>query len=189
MSMIKTVLANLFAPDRSRNPGDRVPAPPILRGLLVHDAALCTGCGTCAHVCAPGAITVDPEGTTAISWNWFSGACSYCGLCEIWCPSRAIALEAAPPSSADHGHEVRLRDVTPLVACPRCGRAHVPLPESMQADMLRGSLEGTAAAEKDLCEDCRRRMSSTRIRDAFVGPSGDGGTGGVAQPKAREVRS
>jgi len=169
MGMLQIVFANLFAPSRTDTPDTRRAAPPALRGHLVHDVTLCTGCGTCAHVCAPKAITVAAEGETAIGWDWFSGSCSYCGLCAQWCPSRAIALEAVPPADVDHDAEVRLHDVIPLVPCSRCGRPHVPMPDPVQAELLRGSLDGRAFEEKDLCEDCRRRMSSARIRDAFVG--------------------
>lgn len=179
MTMIRAVLANLFAPSRSRAPTDRVPAPPELRGLLLHDAGLCTGCGTCAHVCAPKAITVAADGDRAMVWEWYSGACSYCGLCAIWCPSRAIALEPAAPETADRGSEIRIVDETPLVPCSRCGRPHVPMPQAMQAEMLCGPLEGVAADEREFCEDCRRRTSSARIRDGFLG---------AAAPRAGEGR-
>lgn len=188
MSMLQTVLANLFAPTRSSTPDVRRPAPPALRGHLVHDVTLCTGCGTCAHVCAPKAITVAPIDDRAIGWDWYSGACSYCGLCEIWCPTHAIALEAAAPAATDHDAEMRLHDETALVACGRCGRPHVPMPQILQEEMLRGALEGTALAEKDLCEDCRRRTSGTRIRDAFMGVPRVLPATGVAAPHAEEVK-
>lgn len=172
MSMLQTVLSNLFAAARTRAPGDQPSVPANLRGFLAHEAALCTGCGTCAHVCAPAAITVTREGDRSLNWTWFSGACSFCGLCETWCPTHAIVLENAVADAAERGDQVRLRDEIALVPCPRCGRAHVPLPEVLQADMLRGPLAGAALAEKDLCEDCRRRRTSERIRDGFLGPKG-----------------
>lgn len=170
MSMLRTVLGNLFAGSRTLAPDDHPPAPARLRGFLAHEVSLCTGCGTCAHVCAPAAIAVTRESDRALAWTWTSGSCSFCGLCELWCPTHAIALTEEIADAALAGHQVVLRDEIDLVGCPRCGRPHVPLPASMQADMLRGSLEGTAFAEKDLCEDCRRRMTSTRVRDAFMGP-------------------
>ena len=172
MRMLRAVLANLFAPARTRAPEDRPPVPPALRGRLAHVADLCTGCGTCAHVCAPQAIEVkrddagDPE-----AWTWFSGACSYCGLCAIWCPTHAISTEARPQPAAGRGEQLRLADPIPRTKCSRCGRLHVPLPEALQAEALRGDLVGTARDEMDLCEDCRRRMTSERMRGGFAGPA------------------
>ena len=171
MRMLRAVLANLFAPARTHAPDDRPPVPPALRGRLAHVADLCTGCGTCAHVCAPQAITVTRDATgEPEAWRWFSGACSYCGLCAVWCPTRAISTLAEPQPAAGRGEQLRLEDAIPRVRCGRCGRYHVPLPEKLQAETLRGDLVGTAFAEKDLCEDCRRRMTSERMRGGFTGP-------------------
>ena len=171
MSMFATVLANLFAAGRTRAPDDQPPVPPALRGHLAHDPSLCTGCGTCAHVCAPKAIVMTGTADRDLAWTWFSGACSYCGLCRIWCPTRAIDLLDEVPDTAERGGEMRLADPVVRHACSRCGRPHTPLAVEIQAEMLGGPLAGTALDEKDLCEDCRRRMSSERIRDAFMGPT------------------
>lgn len=171
MRMLRTVLANLFAPARTRAPADAPPVPAQLRGRLVHVADLCTGCGTCAHVCAPHAIAVTRrDDGEPKAWTWFSGACSYCGLCSIWCPTRAISVVADPQPAAERGTQLRLEDPVSHRVCSRCGRVHVPLPAAIQAEALRGDLVGTAFDEKDLCEDCRRRMTSERMRGGFAGP-------------------
>lgn len=170
MSMLQTVLANLFAGSRTLAPGERPAVPSGLRGFLAHEAALCTGCGTCAHVCAPSAIAVTRESDRALAWTWASGSCSFCGLCEIWCPTHAITLKDEIAGAALNGRQATLRDEIPLVPCTRCGKLHVPLPASLQAEMLGGPLVGTALEEKELCEDCRRRMTSERIRDGILGP-------------------
>lgn len=172
MRLLRTVLANLFAPSRTRAPNDPPPVPSALRGRLVHVADLCTGCGTCAHVCAPHAIDVTRlDDGAPKAWTWFSGACSYCGLCSIWCPTRAISVVAEPQGAAGRGEQLRLEDPVSHRVCGRCGRLHVPLPEPLQAEALRGDLVGTAFEERDLCEDCRRRMTSERMRGGFFGPS------------------
>ena len=70
----------------------------------------------------------------------------------------------------DAGFE-RIASTVAYRPCARCGRPHIPLPAAMTAEYLGGELIGPAAIETDYCEDCRQRMSSTRIRDAFLGPA------------------
>lgn len=171
MGMLATVLGNLFAGSRTLTPDDRPPVPATYRGVLAHEASRCTGCRTCAHVCAPGAISFAETPEVSVTWQWFIGACSFCGLCAQWCPTKAISLAEATPETALSGGELRIASTVAYRPCARCGRPHIPLPAAMTAEYLGGELIGPAAIETDYCEDCRQRMSSTRIRDAFLGPA------------------
>ena len=51
------------------------------------DAAICTGCGACAAVCAMGAIAVNVVASIETS------RCVGCGLCVDECPQKAITLK------------------------------------------------------------------------------------------------
>lgn len=181
MGMLGTVLGNLFAGSRTRAPTDQPPVPATYRGLLAHDATRCTGCRTCAHVCAPAAITFAEEAAVSITWQWSAGACSFCGLCRQWCPTGAITLDDAAARPTANGGEARIAHAVAFRPCARCGRPHIPLPRDMIAEALGGSLSGPAAVEADYCEECRRTMSSTRIRDAFLGSAAAATTEGTGR--------
>ena len=53
MGILGVVWRNLTRAVRTRRPDDLVPRPAVFRGLIEHEAALCTGCHACAYVCAP----------------------------------------------------------------------------------------------------------------------------------------
>lgn len=55
------------------------------------DADLCAACGTCAHHCQFGAISVD-DGFAVIN----ASACMGCGVCVAHCPEEAIELVREP---------------------------------------------------------------------------------------------
>ncbi|WP_029009223.1 4Fe-4S dicluster domain-containing protein [Azospirillum halopraeferens] len=166
MGMLKTVLANLLRPPRTLAPAERPPEPPALRGVPVHDAGLCTACGTCRHVCAPKAIAFTTVPGRSVSWRLSVGRCSFCGLCALNCPTGAIRLPADMPAAGGVGPE--RESVVPLIACPRCGTSHVPLPAAL-ADRLWGD-----RAERDLCPACRRRSAGARLHAALVPEEGAG---------------
>ena len=61
---------------------------PFLSGHVAEiDPAACTGCGTCADVCAYGAIR--PEGGTFAVER---GRCEGCKVCVAFCPGQAIGF-------------------------------------------------------------------------------------------------
>jgi hydrogenase-4 component H len=162
MGMLATVVGNLLRPARSRAPTDLPAVPAPYRGLIRHDVARCTGCGACAHVCAPSAISLSDEPGVAITWRFDAGRCSFCGLCGQHCPTGAIADSdgVAPGLFAPERHVVA--DRVPYVACGGCGAAHVPMPRVVLAE------RGETDIDPAHCPDCRRRAFSDRMRRAAL---------------------
>jgi len=160
--MLATVLRNLFQPARTRAPTDMPPMPATFRGALAHDANRCTGCGTCAYVCAPKAIRFEEDPGKSISWLFYIGRCSFCGLCQQNCPTQAISTAATVPATMNSsaGDGLRLESVVLFRPCPRCGKPHIPMP-------------GMAT---QYCPDCRQWAASAGLRQAFL--AGEGATDG-----------
>lgn len=164
MSMLMTVLSNLCRPSRTRGPADTPPTPAAFRGMLRHDVSLCTGCGTCAHVCSPKAITLREQPGVSVTWQFYAGQCSFCGLCRQFCPTGAIGFDATPPEVTGENTAHRLESAIAYVPCSCCGKPHIPMPEQTAA-----LLPGTSAAEAALCQECRRKSASERIRLGMIG--------------------
>ncbi len=75
------------------------------------DEAACTGCGTCAEVCAFKAITV--IGTTVLV---FPELCHSCGACTLLCPENAIHEIGRETGVVEHAVvDLRGRRAFPLV--------------------------------------------------------------------------
>lgn len=171
MGILGIVWRNLTRTVRTRRPDDMVPRPPVFRGLIEHEVALCTGCHTCAYVCAPNAITLRAVGDKAITWNFFAGQCSFCGLCVQYCPTGAITNRGKlPPVTGDQ----RLHRVThevELQRCAACGRSFMPMPEAFLRRLSSSAPTDAASRANQLCDACRRRTASRHLRDAFIPPA------------------
>lgn len=183
MGILEILLRNLAAPARTLSPLALPPAPNTYRGALTHDASRCTACGTCAFVCAPKAITFEEHADQSVSWKFFIGQCSFCGLCAQNCPTAAIGNAGQIPATAltVNGGGLRLESRIERVACTRCGAPHVPLPADAYAKLLAGNLSGVSESERGYCPECRRRVSGERLREAFRGPAP------AARPADREL--
>ncbi len=158
--MLTTVLRNMLRPARTRAPADMPAAPATFRGALTHDAGLCTACGTCAFVCAPKAITFEEDSGKSVSWLFYIGRCSFCGLCLQNCPTHVFGNTATVPATMNSGtgDGLRLASVIALKPCARCGRAFIPFP--------------AAELETGYCPDCRQWATSDRLRRAFLADDG-----------------
>jgi hydrogenase-4 component H len=157
-----------------------VPVPAGFRGRLEHDQYICIGCKTCAYVCSPGAIRLElqPEG---ISWQYQAGRCTYCARCAEYCPTGAISLAETVPqrAMAERGAPVTSHLVE-YQRCSRCGQPYLALPGPILAkltghDIEPGINEGfDLASLATLCEKCRARVTSQRIKDSLTGRSKGG---------------
>jgi hydrogenase-4 component H len=173
MSIIDVLLRNLTTRGRTRTVADVVPTPAGFRGMIEHDASLCTACNACAQVCAPKAISIDKTGGASVTWQFFAGQCSYCGLCVQYCPTHAITNQGQLPPVTDDPSLHRIAHTVELRACAHCGVPVIPLPDAVLHELYGGPLPPSVVKQHLLCDGCRRRETSQGIRDAFLGRKAD----------------
>jgi len=139
------------------------PASPAgLRGLVQNDPERCTGCGTCAYVCAPAAIQVR-ETSRAIEWEYDPGQCTFCGRCVSDCPLPALAWATEPPPPYTSRNDLRVLLQIDFPACTRCGQPTRPvnLPLLQRA---YPEISERVRSWSRLCTHCRQAA----IQHAFV---------------------
>ena len=67
--------------------------PRRFRGKVTMDPAKCVGCAICRHVCAGGAIRIEPrEDRSGYDFTVWHNTCALCGLCRHYCPTGAITM-------------------------------------------------------------------------------------------------
>lgn len=89
MRRLRQAWAVRVAQGRQTVPDVRAQSPPGLRGLPVIDATPCVeGCRACLEVCAPDAITLDPQQRVSIDL----GKCTFTGECVPVCPAKKITF-------------------------------------------------------------------------------------------------
>ncbi len=170
MNIFEVILHNVTLRPRTRKPEDRVPVPDGFRGELVHQASLCTLCGSCAYVCSPGAIQIEREAESG-SWNYDAGRCTFCARCTEYCPTHALSLVTQPVRLFD---DRLLQQVQHLVAyqhCTRCGKTISPLPVETLVRLYHNEEAATEAMKANLlCPECRARAHSQRFKLGLGGP-------------------
>ena len=115
MGILGIVWRNFGRGARTRRPDDMPATPSPFRGLIEQDASLCTGCRACADgLLAQSDLVQRRSSEIGITWNFFAGQCSFCGLCVQYCPTHAISNHGKlPPVTGDQSqlrvaHEILL---------------------------------------------------------------------------------
>ncbi|MFT7003698.1 MAG: formate hydrogenlyase subunit 6/NADH:ubiquinone oxidoreductase subunit I [Sulfurimonas sp.] len=93
-SFLKILVNNVISgPSTDPYPFGPTFEPDALRGKIKFNEDACLLCNTCVHVCAGGAIKIeeskDKSGKELTVWH---NTCCFCGLCEFYCPTKAIKL-------------------------------------------------------------------------------------------------
>ena len=148
--------------------GDRVPAIENVgrarQWWTVIVTQKCTLCHTCVEMCPTGALSgIRDEREGMISLGFDLDRCDGCAACERWCPEGAIRV-----GRCQDGGESGRRELahSALLACPACGRLHIP--EAMVSQILArlGSAQEGLAQRLLLCYDCKTTDVPFRRRDA-----------------------
>ncbi len=154
---------------------EEVSIPAGFRGMLSHDIEQCIGCKTCAYVCSPGAITLDSD-ADGIYWQYQATRCTFCGGCAEYCPTGAISLEAAPHQSAlAESLSLDLSHIVEYKSCARCHKPFNPLPVPVLEKLIGREVTPAGNGGYDipylmrLCEKCRARVTSQRLKDSLIG--------------------
>lgn len=176
MGILDIVWRNFGRSARTQSPTDMAPTPSPFRGLIEQDASLCTGCKACASVCSPKAISFDEERETGITWKFFAGQCSFCGLCVQYCPTHAITNRGKLPPVTGDQSQLRVSHEILYQPCAGCGRPIIPIPEEALARVYGTALSDMEAEQRSLCQECRRKAASRHIHDAFLGAGSQHGT-------------
>ncbi len=169
MNILQILFHNFGSHSRTRKPENKVPYPDDFRGELNHRADQCVLCGTCVYVCSPAAIEIDREEENGY-WNYDGGRCTFCGRCVEYCPTHALqfANQSAPivtqRSSEFKNHYVEYQH------CKKCGRLIIPIPRETLVRLYRSEEAANHAMQlHDLCENCRRSLSSQLIKAGISG--------------------
>lgn len=160
MSFLKVLMKNLFAgPSTEAFPFGEAKTPKAYRGRVAFDAATCTGCRMCAHVCPAGAIRIEDR-DDGLHFGIWHNACANCGLCAHYCPTEAIRLTADWHMAHLQSEKYTLADhaVVPPEHCTSCGAEIGPGTVALVRRAYRGVARRTEHLAR-LCPDCRRAAS------------------------------
>jgi hydrogenase-4 component H len=181
MSILEILFRNSGQKNRTLRPKNQS-IPAGFRGVLEHQTERCIGCGTCAYVCSPGAITLQTEPEGGICWQYNALRCTYCSRCAEYCPTHAIQLVDHAPAAAPAQQGPALvssgfmtQHLVELQTCARCGTPFSAIPLPILEDLMKRKVPTGEGENSDipylmrLCEKCRQRVASEHLRDSFIG--------------------
>jgi formate hydrogenlyase subunit 6/NADH:ubiquinone oxidoreductase subunit I len=155
MNIFEVIARNLKRSPLTLRFPKRVALPPGFRGLVQLDPERCIGCGTCAYVCAPDAISVT-VGETHYDWAYEPGRCTFCGRCVDFCPTQALTMEGQRPPIYTQPEAMQQTQHLAYPRCPACGQPAPPVNDMVLARAF-GEITGEIRAWSRLCPHCRQR--------------------------------
>jgi hydrogenase-4 component H len=140
-----------------RYPYEPSPPPEGFRGRTEFTDD-CVGCGACAAVCPPKAITVKDEGDVRVM-RVDHGLCIFCRSCQDICPWEGITLTEKFEMATLDRRETYDEIEHELVFCENCGgvittRKHME--KIMKALEEVGLLDKDKERIENLCPSCKR---------------------------------
>lgn len=134
-------------------------------GFVGHDASplglvslaeeTCAACGSCASVCAPGALAFE-EGADGAVVSFDATRCVACGRCAAVCPIEGTVTvrRVTDLAALSGGRQILKRDA--LVRCRRCGGPVAPAAMLNRILTILGpETPSLVEGVSELCADCR----------------------------------
>ena len=153
-----------------RYPSERKPVPEGLRGRpeIVFDA--CIGCGACAHVCPPNALTVE-EQEEMWKMKLFFGRCIMCGLCEEVCPVDAVRFSEDYELASTTKEALEVEFQMRRVKCEACG-AYFTTERALNYTLseygeLAYDIDKSLKEMVRLCPECKKTRWGDASADAY----------------------
>jgi formate hydrogenlyase subunit 6/NADH:ubiquinone oxidoreductase subunit I len=145
----------------------RPASPAGYRGLVHIDPSLCVGCGTCAHVCSPGCITLQDDGM-AYRWRYDPGQCTFCARCVEYCPLQALTMDGQQPPAYAWRDELVQTVEQEYPLCPQCGRPAQPV-SPLVLGRAFAELSPEVIAWSRLCLACRQAQRQPGVARMLAG--------------------
>ncbi len=122
---IREALTSFFTkPYTTKYPKEDYTPVPEFRGFPKYNSDYCVGCGTCAQVCPPGAITMtDDKENKRRKFVINYASCIHCGQCEEHCIiERGIKLTNQYSFATFNPHDEKLFEILEkeLLICEIC---------------------------------------------------------------------
>ncbi len=164
MGFMAQIAGNLFRKPRTEAfPLGPTDTPKSYRGRIEVDAEKCVGCSTCAQVCIGEAIHLKEEeaGIRLIVWHT---SCTFCGLCEYYCPTKAI--RQTNDWNLSHANKDKYTMTEDIVAkyqlCVDCNaRLMVPHGNVFTAEAIGKDRNNQMQSPR--CESCRRKYQAKQM--------------------------